>query len=834
MPYIDWSTHAATRELPIVAQLPALRDHLRQHNTLLLSAPPGAGKSTLLPLALLEEDWLGSQKILMLEPRRLAAKTIATRMAQLLGEEVGQTVGYRIRFEQKISKATRIEVLTEGILTRMLQSDNALEGVGLLLFDEFHERSIFADVALALSREAQQVLRSDLRMVIMSATLNVPHLAETLQAPVLESQGRQYPVTVLYGEKRELSILPEVAARAVHYALQKDKGDLLVFLPGEAEIRRCESLLRPLLPQVALHPLYGQLPFGAQQAALVPDRQGRRKVVLATDLAETSLTIEGVQVVIDSGYARTLRFDPGSGLSRLTTVEISRDRADQRAGRAGRLGPGKCYRLWSKADDERLAEHRLPEIADSDLAPVVLDLARWGIKDPLSLSWPTPPPPAHLAQARDTLSQLGALENDTITPHGKAMALLPCHPRLAHMLLKARESHTLALAVDLAAVLEERDPLSREAGIDINLRIEKLRRMRAAGREVREWTRLIKVADAYARLMNTKTENGPFDAYDTGLLLVHAFPERIASARPGNNAQFQLSNGSCAMVAHTDDLAHEAWLAVAHLDAREGTGKIFLAAPLNPRDLAPMVKTVENIAWETRKGGLIAAEELRIGGLVLQTRPLKNPCPEQITAALCRVLEKEGAHLLDFNEEVTQWQNRVQCLARWRPKEDWPDVSTTHLLKQCREWLAPYLNGLRKNEELKKINLKEVLHYHLSPTRQKYLDHLAPERLPVPSGSLIKLSYQSDGSAPVLAVRLQELFGLAETPTVNEGRQNVLLHLLSPGFKPVQVTSDLQSFWNNTYFEVRKELRNRYPKHVWPDDPWTEQAIRGTRRRPTR
>jgi ATP-dependent helicase HrpB len=818
-------------QLPVNEAIPEVRNALAKGNTLIVSAPPGAGKSTLLPLALMDEPWLNGKKIIMLEPRRLAARTIAMRMASLLGEDVGMSVGYRIRFDNKVGPYTRIEVVTEGILTRMLQSDNALEDTALVIFDEFHERSLFADIALVLSHETQQILRPDLRLVVMSATLNMPQLTKVLKAPVAESKGRQFPVEVIHTGSHDMLVIPEDVAHAVSVVVKKDEGDILAFLPGEAEIRRCEEILRNNLSEVSIHPLFGQLPSKEQLAAILPHPGGKRKVVLATSIAETSLTIEGISIVVDCGYSRTMRFDPGTGLSRLTTIDITLDAADQRAGRAGRLGPGKCYRLWSLADENRMQEHRVPEIEESDLAAMMLDLAQWGVDDVYSLNWPTPPPRSHVNEALETLHQLEALENNKITHHGKEMAALPCHPRIAHMLLMAKESGHLPLATDLAAILEERDPMPRETGIDINLRIEELRRQRCEKRNNKRWNRIIKGADYYSRMFNIPPDNGPFDPFDTGLLLVHAYPERIASARPGNEARFQLSNGSYTMVSHNDDLAHEPWLSIAHLNARSGMGKIFLAAPLNPRDLKPMLKLSSTIAWNTRKGGLVASEDLRIGSIVLKSTPLSDPDPELMTKAICVAIYKEGENLLDFNKDVVQWQNRVLSLRIWRPGEDWPDVSTPVLLRTCDQWLAPYLSDVRRNEDLKKIDLLNVLHYHLDIEKQAALDRLAPQKIKVPSGSSIRLTYQSNGSAPVLAVRLQEMFGLADTPCVNEGHTPVLLHLLSPGFKPVQVTSDLRSFWNSTYYEVRKELRNRYPKHVWPDDPWTEEAVRGGTRR---
>ena len=818
-------------DLPIISIIPEIQARTKEHNTLLISAPPGAGKSTILPLALLNEPWLANQKIIMLEPRRLAARTIAERMASLLEEEVGETVGYRIRFESRIGKNTRIEVVTEGILTRMLQSDNTLDGVGLVVFDEFHERSIFADVALALCREAQQILRPNLRMIVMSATLNLPILSELLQVPVITCESRQYPVTIHYSGGADVTLLPELTAQTTIKAIRENQGDILVFLPGEGEIKKCEKILNAENTGCLVYSLYGMLAHGKQRAAILPDPQGRRKIILATSIAETSLTIEGVEVVVDCGFGRTSKFDPRSGLSRLETIPITKDVADQRAGRAGRLGPGVCYRMWTSATQQQLSDHRVPEILETDLADLLLDLAQWGVTDASQLTWLTPPPKGALMQASEILHQLGALENGRITDHGKAMHRLACHPRIAHMLIRAEEYRQLPLATDLAAILEERDPLPAEAGIDINLRIEALRTQRRDDRLSKPMKKIEKAAASYRNLMKCYVSNDPFDPYDTGFLLVHAYPERIACARVGNNAQFQLSNGSIAMAGHKDDLAHESWLAVAHLNAREGMGKIFLASPLNPTDLAPLVKQREVITWDTRRGGLIAASELYIGNIVLQSKPLPSPDEKHLTKAISEAIKKEGERLLHFSEEVIQWQNRVMSLRKWNPEENWPDVSTQNLLQRNEEWLSPYLNGIRKPEELKKIDLVSALQSHLDHEQQQQLNAHAPAKIKVPSGSAIALEYFSNGAPPVLAVRLQEVFGMADTPRINNGKTAVVMHLLSPGFKPVQVTSDLRSFWNNTYFEVRKELKRRYPKHAWPDNPWTEEAVRGVKRK---
>lgn len=811
-------------DLPVTDIIEPVRKALASENTLIVNAPPGAGKSTLLPLALLNQDWLQGKKIIILEPRRLAARAIASRMAELLEDEVGNTVGFRIRFENRVSTKTKIEVVTEGILTRMLHNDNALENAGLVIFDEFHERNLNADVALALCREAQQVLRPDLRILVMSATLNLPELTHLLKAPVIESKGKQYPVDIIYAGDADVSLLPELAARAVARAVNEHSGDVLVFLPGEGEIKKCAELLTGQLNDILIHPLYGQLPQREQLLAIMPNKHGKRKVVLATSIAETSLTIEGIKIVIDSGFVRSSRFDPRSGLSRLETLRISKDSADQRAGRAGRLSAGICYRMWTMATHERLAAHRVPEIMEADLASLVLDMAQWGVSNIEELTWLTPPPKASIAQAKDILHQLNALENNKITAHGKQVHRLACHPRIAHMLLMAEETSAKQLGTDIAALLEERDPLQKEGGTDINLRVQVLRSTRKNGGTGR-FARIDKIASSYRKMLDLEENNDPVDPYETGLLIAYAYPERIASARPGNNAQFQLANGKIAVAGHKDDLAHEPWLAVANMDLREGLGKIFLAAPLNPKDLLPMVKEQEIVAWDSRKGGIVATRDLRIGNIVLQSKPLANADPALITAAVINAIKEEGQNLLNFDEEMTQLQNRILSLRKWNADEKWPDVSTDMLLDNCEEWLGPYLRDAKRTDDLKKINLGEALLYSLPTEQQKLLDSLAPARIEVPSGSKIKVEYFANGAVPVLAVRLQEVFGLSDTPKLNNGRVAVVMHLLSPGYKPVQVTSDLKSFWNSMYHEVKKELQRRYPKHSWPEDPWNAPAV---------
>ena len=850
--------------LPVAEIIPEVQQKLKDHTTVIIGAPPGAGKSTLLPLCLLEESFLAGKKIIMLEPRRLAARSIAMRMAELLNEDVGQTVGYRIRFENRVSAQTKIEVVTEGILTRMLQSDNALEQVGLVIFDEFHERNLQADLALALCREAQQVLRPDLRIMIMSATLNIPQLQSLLNAPVIESKGRQYPVDIIHTNDADEYLLPELVAQTIARAMKEHQGDVLAFLPGEGEIRKCEEILKNQFMNsdtvrvtsnsvilsgvegrvegsrttISIHPLYGMLPHNEQYAAIMPNKQGKRKIVLATSIAETSLTIEGISIVVDSGFGRRSRFDPASGLSRLETLRISKDAADQRAGRAGRLSAGVCYRLWTKATHERMTEHRVPEMMEADLCSLVLELSKWGTEDITSMCWLSPPPKNNLQQAYDTLQQIGAIEsvasrasatNTTyalkITEHGKQVHQLACHPRIAHMLLLAETTAMKNLGCDIAGILEERDPLPKDSGIDLNLRIEALRRARSNNAFNNKFKRIEKNAASYRKLLNLEVDNSIVDAYETGLLLAYAYPERIASAKPGNNAQFQLANGKIAAAGHKDELAHEACLAVANMDLRDGLGKIFMAAPLNPKDLIHLVKEKQNISWDTRKGGLIASTELKIGSIVLKSNPIKNPDSDLVIEAICNAIKTEGESLLEFTDHFTQLQNRIGSLAQWQPEQAWPQTDTIHLLQTAKEWLAPYVKDIRKAEELKKLDIYEALLHSLSWEQQQLLDQLAPAKLEVPSGSKIRIEYFANGSQPIIAVRLQEVFGMTDTPTVNKGSIKTVLHLLSPGYKPVQVTTDLKSFWNSTYHEVKKELQRRYPKHSWPDDPWSATAV---------
>lgn len=854
--------------LPAAAIAATVNARLQKHNSLVVTAPPGAGKSTLLPLTILSGLNDGG-KILMLEPRRLAVRQIAERMSSMIGEPTGKTIGYRVRFETKISKETRIEVLTEGILTRMLVDDPTLEGVSVVIFDEFHERSLTSDVALALTREAQQIIRPDLRIVIMSATIDATSICQALDAPLVESEGKMFPVETIHVNPEGTANNSPVEACAswvnhvIRQAHQKHEGDILAFLPGEAEIRRCAELLGTSLGTTRIYPLYGMLPPKEQQMAIAPSRDGERKVVLATPVAETSLTIEGVRVVVDSGLCRKMVFDPQSGLSHLETVQISKDMADQRRGRAGRVATGVCYRLWTLATEHRMAECRIPEIEEADLAPMMLDIAAWGESQVEDLQWLTPPPAAHVAQGVKLLQQLDALDEiGHITRHGKALAKLPCHPRIAQMLVLAHDAKHKALAADIAALLEEKDPLANEnVGAELSLRLEALREAREGRRKGKVWERIIRTSEQYRRLAQLHAEKES-DASLEGesLLLAAAYPERIAQALPEGLGRFRLASGDLAMVDATDDLSAHDWIAVASLNTQQGgMGHIFLASPLTHDELKPFVKEKENISWDSKRGQIVAQRESRIGTLIVDSKPLTinadaeplaaERLREKIITVLCEAVRKEGTSMLDFNDAVQNLQRRIAAVASWHPELELPDLSTEAVLQRCEEWLplmieasdesklsrdsrASRLSRLTRlsSAELKRLDLTQALWSLLSYDQQQSVERLAPTHIVVPTGSKIRVEYRQGAELPILRVRLQECFGLTETPRVDGGKRPVLMELLSPGFKPVQLTQDLHSFWEGTYFEVRKELRRRYPKHSWPDNPLEAEAVRGVKR----
>ena len=772
----------------------------------------------------------------MLEPRRLAARSVANRMSLLINEQVGTTIGYRVRFDNKISKQTRIEVLTEGILTRMLQQDNTLEDVGLVIFDEFHERSLHADLALALCREMQQVIREDLRILIMSATLDGEKLSSLLNdTPILTSTGRQFLIEIKYISSDNESPIHIQTAKAIRKALTAHEGDILVFLPGAGEIQRTRELLENEFPGISIQPLYGDLPLQKQQEAILPHPQGKRKVVLSTSIAETSLTIEGIKIVIDSGYCRAPRFDAKTGLTRLDTIRVTQDMAAQRAGRSGRTSPGICYRLWNESTHQHLLPHRNPEIMEADLAPAVIELAQWGIQDINSLAWLSPPPASAVIQAQRVLEDLGALISSKITKRGKEMLRMPTHPRIAHLLLEGQEYGLTALASDAAAILEERDPLPKEAGANLTLRIEVLRKWRSkeyvsADKNVLE--RIERLASQWRKYFSVQQDNtAPVDQ-EVGKLLAAAYPERIAKQREQSH-RYRLSNGKIVKLNEHDPLSHETYLAVAHLDAGTAEGRIYLAAPLSPDDIMHLAVEKKVIAWDAQNGVLIARDEKRIGDIILESKPLKVIPEEERLKILCEVIRKEGLSLFNQTEQLIDWKARIYSVSAWRPNEAWPNLSDENLLNTLEEWLAPFITSIKKREEFFKLDLFNILSGLLSYQQSQQLDMLAPAKIKVPSGSMIHLTYNADGTSPVLAVRLQEMFGLLDTPTVNEGRIKVILHLLSPGYKPVQITQDLKSFWKNAYPEVRKELRIRYKRHHWPEDPWTAEAMAGAKKRGT-
>ncbi len=820
--------------LPIDEVLPELRSVLSTHPAVVLQAPPGAGKTTGVPPALLDESWLGDGTILMLEPRRLAARAAAARMARLRGEEIGDTVGYHIRFESRTSKRTRIKVVTEGILTRHLQNDPELKNVGLVIFDEFHERHLHADLALALCLDAQCGLREDLKILVMSATLDGEAVSRLLGgAPIVTSRGRSFPVDLRYLPRDPAGSLAAVVADAVAGALARDEGDVLAFLPGAWEIRRAQELLEQRIDGAAeIFPLYGDLPWEAQDRAVMPGG-GRRRVVLATPIAETSLTIEGIRVVVDSGHARVPQFDPGTGLSRLVTHRISRASADQRAGRAGRLAPGVCYRLWSEATQRGLLPYSLPEIRSADLAPLALELAAWGVSDACALAWLDPPPAAAFEQARALLTELGALDGaGLITDAGRAMVRLPLHPRLAHMLFAAERIHLGALACDVAALLAERDIYTGEArrSADFAQRLEALQAFRDGGRraalahgaDANGCTRAAQAAQQFRRLLSTASgEMGNADA--AGLLLALAYPDRIGLQRASGDNRYLLASGRGARLHESEMRLRQPCLVAASLDAGVIEGLIYLAAPLDldllRERFSHQILRRDVVRWDAREEAVVARREERFGALVLDARPLRETNPEQVRAAMLEGIRRLGLDVLPWTRDAREWQARVLSLRAWLPDEAWPDVSDAALLATLEDWLGPYLDGVTRREHLARLDMSSILKGRLDWNAAQRLEEGAPTHLTVPSGSRLRLEYAL-GESPVLRVKLQEMFGCADTPRVAFGRVPVTLHLLSPAQRPIQVTQDLRGFWERTYAEVKKELKGRYPKHPWPDDPW--------------
>jgi ATP-dependent helicase HrpB len=804
---------------PVDLALADLRAALAVQPCAVLVAEPGAGKTTRVPLALRDAPWLAGKKIVMLEPRRLAARSSARFMARSLGEEVGATVGYTVRLERKVSKATRVEVVTEGILTRRLQQDPELADTGLLIFDEFHERSLDGDFGLALALDVQRGLRNDLKILVMSATLDAESLCAHLgHAPLIKADGRMFPVGVSHLDRPTRLSLVADTVKAIMRALRAGPGSLLVFLPGEGEIRRCvEALLKAdLHPSIDVRPLYGALSFAEQDDAIKPSPPGRRKIVLATTIAETSLTIDGIAAVIDTGLKRAPRFDPASGMTALETVRVSQASAEQRKGRAGRLAPGHCYRLWPEAESKALAAHDAPEIRLADLAPLVLEMAHWGVATANGLPWLEAPQAAPFAQAQALLQQLGALDGTAaITAHGRAMVRLPLHPRLAHMVVKAAELGAGRAAAETAAMISERDGLPRDTSADLETRLMHVRgvgrdRIRQAARQIIE---VMKLAEDTQHVSH-------------GVLLGLAYPDRIAQRR--GNARFRMANGGGASLAEHDPLAKADFIAVALLDNATADAKVFLAAALSAQEIESHFKELITEAaitgWDTRQNAVLAKRVKRLGAIILEERPVAHPDPETMAQGLLEGVRQMGLPVLPWSEAAESFRHRVLFLRRTMPDAGWPDVSDAVLMASLDSWLLPYLAGMQRKRDLERLDLLAILRSLVPHGLLSRIDALAPLRMEVPSGGHYRIDYAGEGD-PVLRVRLQEMFGLHVAPQVADGRARLRIEMLSPGGKPVAVTQSLETFWTNGYPDVRKDLRGRYPKHYWPENPLDAKAV---------
>ena len=839
---------------PIDDILPALKETITSRSSVVLHAPPGAGKTTRVPLALLNV-LNGKGRIVMLEPRRIAAVSAARWMAHLLGEEVGRTVGYSIRFDSRKSEYTLIEVVTEGILTRRIQADPALEGVAMVIFDEFHERSLHADLALALCLDARRNLRDDLKILVMSATLDCGPIATLLEgAPIITSSGKAFPVEERYiFDKSERSLAARVAG-AVSTVLNETSGDVLVFMPGAGEIRACSDLLSPIVGSrgdgTTIHPLYGDLPFEEQERAIMPSQT--RKIVLATNIAETSLTIEGVKVVIDSGLTRRLQYDPSTGMNRLITVSVSKASAEQRKGRAGRLGPGSCYRLYNRHDFQSMVPFTPPEILVSDLSSMVLELAAWGVNDPSVLSWLDTPPSAAWDAAKELLMELGALDpSGAVTSQGREMARLPLHPRLAGLMSRAVVLGCISLGADLAALLSERDIIRRctyrsmiqAHEPDISARLDILRAWRK-GKDVPDGTDrwAVRSADRTSRQLISLMSGSPKafseDAVDHDIisrLLIHAFPDRIARRREDDGGRFVLVQGRGVRFTSIGSLSKSPFIVVAHMDAGEkGEGIVHIAAPLTEKiireECSSRIEIIKRIEWDKRENRIAAAVEERLGAMMLSVKPFQ-PSDEDTAPILCGVI-KSTPGMLIFTEEARQFKGRVALVRRIFPEESWPDLSDERLAAIPEEWLNPWLGGVRSAQDFVRVDILSALRARISWPQNRLLDERAPTHIAVPSSHSVRLDYAS-GDIPILAVKLQEMFGLADTPAIAGGRVKVLLHLLSPARRPLQITQDLKGFWDGSYQQVKKEMKGRYPKHPWPDDPWNAVPTRKTKARST-
>ncbi len=796
-------------ELPVGEVAAEVNAALRQKPRVVVTAPPGAGKSTLLPLTIMTDTPEG--RILLLEPRRLAARQVAQRMADIISERVGQTVGYTIRFESRVSDRTRIEVVTEGILQRMLVDDPTLDGISVVIFDEFHERSLYSDIAYALTLEAQRLIRPDLKIIIMSATIDTDYICSRFDAPLIESKGRAYDVEIIRAAESDANTCVADTAAAIRRALREQSGNILAFLPGKGEIMKCRDLLANLSSDIHICTLYGMLPFEEQRHTLAPSPAGTRKIVLSTPIAETSLTIEGIRTVVDSGFYKGMVFDNRSGLSHLETMRISLDMARQRSGRAGRLSEGVCYRLWSNPVELRMKETRVPEIEEADLSSMVLDIAAWGESDVFALPWLTPPPRDKVFKARQLLCSLGAVnDKGEITPHGRKLVRIPCHPRIAQMLTVADDNATKALGADIAAILDEKDPINDENDCDITTRIILLREARRRDNGGR-FGRIIKIAEQYRRLVSAKEDNTIPDQTAIGTLVALAYPERTALRV--TDCRYRLANGDEVRINAEDALSSKKFLAIASLGKR-----IFLAAPVDEAVLRDLGTWNEKLHWDNKQGRIVARRELRLGALLLDTAVSDSIDRAQITEAICAAAVKDGRSMFDFTDDVTRLIQRIETVAGWHPELELPDVSVDRLLETSREWLPLYIGDATTVRELKRIDICQVIWGLLTYAQQQSVDAIAPSHYRLPNGRNVRLDYRVGADSPVLSARLEDCFGIRETPLVDNGTRPMLMELLSPGYKPVQLTKDIASFWNTTYHEVRKELRRRYPKHPWPEN----------------
>jgi len=824
--------------LPITQVLPEVKATLQSHSTVVLQAPPGAGKTTALPLALLDEPWLEGKQIIMLEPRRLAVRASAARMAEMLGEKVGERIGYQVKMDSVHSKKTRILIVTEGILTRKLQADPSLENVALIIFDEYHERSLHADLSLALALESQAVLREDLKILIMSATLNTGAISTMLDVPIIQSQGRAYPVERFYLDpttpqpsKKEL---PFYVYKRVSKLLQDEEGNILVFLPGVREIKAVEKLLSEEgHKDIAISTLYGNLSKTDQDRAIIAPPKGKRKVVLATNIAQTSLTIEGIKIVVDSGLQNVSVFNPFSGMNTLERHFISEDATTQRAGRAGRLSAGKAYHLWHKS--KILFKHDTPEILQADLTQLVLELALWGNDDINTLTWLDTPSPTAVTHAKELLTKLGAVdEKGIITPHGRAMSQFGLHPRLSHMMLKAKALDLSYEASLLATLLTEKDIFtSQYKSVDLRERVEVLHRV---ANKQSLGTQGINIKQCHYLLANAKRiepkQKTTLNTELLGILLAYAYPERIAKQRHANTATYLLSNGKGAKLQANDTLCQERFIVIADLDAKATYASIYKAIALTQPDietyLKEQIQEAEEVDWNEEEQRVEVRLVKRLGSIILSEKPVKSTDNEEVTDLLLEEFEALGLEILNWSKETLALKNRVTFLNHHGV--DFPDFSDEYLLTNMDEWLAPYTQGINSIRGLKGLNLHNILLGQLSYAQSQTLDQLAPAKMKVASGSNIAIDY-TNPTQPILAVRLQEMFGTKETPSVLGGKVKLMLHLLSPAHRPMQVTQDLASFWANTYDEVKKELRGKYKRHYWPDDPLVAVATSRVKKR---